>query len=100
MPIYQYECQSCNTNYEVRQSFHDDPLDQCRTPGCEGTPQRLISPVGIVFKGSGFYINDSKNNGRSNGNGKSDAKQNGNEKASKSSNETKTETKSSAKEAA
>jgi putative FmdB family regulatory protein len=60
MPIYQYECTSCDNSYEVRQSFHDEPLNTCATPGCSGSPQRVISPVGIVFKGSGFYINDSK----------------------------------------
>ena len=66
MPVYQYECETCNSQYEIKQKFSDDPLAACLTPECQGTPQRVINPVGIVFKGSGFYINDSKNK-KSNG---------------------------------
>lgn len=73
MPIYQYECRSCNQDFEQRQSFSDSPLTDCPLCGTEGSVNRIISQVGVIFKGSGFYITDSKNNGRSNGS-KSSAK--------------------------
>jgi len=58
MPIYQYECSSCNTVFEKRQGFHDEPLAIC--PEGHNDVRRLIAMPAIVFKGSGFYINDSK----------------------------------------
>ncbi|HHT90474.1 MAG: zinc ribbon domain-containing protein [Bacillota bacterium] len=58
MPIYEYKCSKCGP-FEQKQSMKDDPLTHC--PTCDGPVQRLISrSVGIVFKGPGFYINDSK----------------------------------------
>lgn len=58
MPIYDYKCSNCG-HFELKQSIKDDPLSHC--PTCGAQVQRLISKnVGIVFKGSGFYINDSK----------------------------------------
>lgn len=58
MPMYDYRCNNCG-QFELQQSIKDEPLTKC--PTCEGTVQRLISKnVGIVFKGSGFYINDSR----------------------------------------
>lgn len=58
MPVYQYACNDCENEFEKRQGFNDDPIDIC--PSCEGSVRRVISPVGIIFKGTGFYINDSK----------------------------------------
>jgi putative FmdB family regulatory protein len=58
MPIYEYKCAKCG-HFEEKQSIKDNPLAHC--PTCDGPVQRLISKsVGIIFKGSGFYINDSK----------------------------------------
>ncbi|MCK9525850.1 MAG: zinc ribbon domain-containing protein [Limnochordia bacterium] len=58
MPIYEYKCTTCG-RFEQKQSIKDSPLVHC--PTCDGPVQRLISKsVGIVFKGSGFYVNDSK----------------------------------------
>ncbi len=57
MPTYVYECKSCNTIFEADQSIKDDPLDSCSC-GATGTVKRVIQPVGIAFKGSGFHIND------------------------------------------
>ncbi len=58
MPIYEYKCSNCG-HFELKQSMKDDALTHC--PTCDAKVQRLISKsVGIVFKGSGFYINDSK----------------------------------------
>ena len=60
MPRYQYECEACGDSFEQRQSFADDALTDCPLCNTEGSVQRLITQVGVVFKGSGFYINDSK----------------------------------------
>ena len=58
MPIYVYNCDSCGQTFERRQSISDAPLVNC--PECEGRVHRLIQPVGIVFKGSGFYVTDNR----------------------------------------
>jgi putative FmdB family regulatory protein len=58
MPIYEYACTSCGERTEARQSFSDPPLEEC--PNCGGKLRKLYSPVGIVFKGSGFYSTDAK----------------------------------------
>ena len=56
MPTYGYECLSCDNQFEVFQSIKDDALTVCET--CGGTLRKRIYPVGISFKGSGFYVND------------------------------------------
>src|SRR5437763_15484739 len=58
MPIYTYECENCGQRFDAKQSFNDAPLSIC--PTCEGKIHRVIQPVGVVFKGSGFYVTDSK----------------------------------------
>jgi len=58
MPIYEYACTACGERTEARQSFTDPPLVTC--PICGGVLRKLYSPVGIVFKGSGFYSTDGK----------------------------------------
>lgn len=58
MPIYEYACTACGERLEARQSFDDPPLQDC--PKCGGKLRKLYSPVGIVFKGSGFYSTDAK----------------------------------------
>ncbi len=58
MPIYTYECGKCGTRFDRQQKFSDKPLTRC--PECKGPVRRLIQPAGIVFKGSGWYITDSK----------------------------------------
>lgn len=58
MPVYEYACTSCGSRLEVRQSFTDDALTTC--PECSGRLRKLLSPVGVVFKGSGFYRTDSR----------------------------------------
>ncbi|HZH98752.1 MAG TPA: FmdB family zinc ribbon protein [Fimbriimonadaceae bacterium] len=59
MPTYVYECSACSQTFEVEQRITENPLTQCRC-GSEGTVKRLIQPVAISFKGSGFHINDYK----------------------------------------
>jgi putative FmdB family regulatory protein len=58
VPTYQYACTECGDRHEVVQSFSDDPLAICGV--CGGRLRKVFSPVGIVFKGSGFYRNDSR----------------------------------------
>jgi putative FmdB family regulatory protein len=58
MPIYEYACTSCGERTEAKQGFDDPPLEEC--PHCGGRLRKLYSPVGIVFKGSGFYSTDAK----------------------------------------
>ena len=58
MPTYVYKCEECNYHFEQLQKFSDKPLKAC--PRCKGKVKRVIHPTGIVFKGSGWYINDSR----------------------------------------
>jgi putative FmdB family regulatory protein len=58
MPIYLYECESCGIRFEKLQRMNQEPLTDC--PECEGQVHRVIQPVGIIFKGSGFYITDNR----------------------------------------
>jgi len=58
MPMYEYECGSCGRRFEELQRFSDDPLTV--DPDCGGPVRRVIQPVGIIFKGSGFYVTDSR----------------------------------------
>jgi putative FmdB family regulatory protein len=58
MPRYEYQCEECGVRFERVQHFNDAPLTTC--PECGGEVHRQIGPVGIVFKGSGFYVTDSK----------------------------------------
>lgn len=59
MPTYVYACDSCGKQFEQFQSFKDEPLTVCLC-GQAGKVRRVIQPAGIVFKGSGWYINDSR----------------------------------------
>jgi len=58
VPTYQYACTECGHALEAQQSFTDDPLTTC--PECSGRLRKVFSAVGVVFKGSGFYRNDSR----------------------------------------
>ncbi|WP_340378257.1 FmdB family zinc ribbon protein [Streptomyces sp. SS7] len=58
MPTYQYQCTECGEGLEAVQKFTDDALTEC--PQCGGRLKKVFSAVGIVFKGSGFYRNDSR----------------------------------------
>ncbi|HJW59167.1 MAG TPA: FmdB family zinc ribbon protein [Actinomycetota bacterium] len=58
MPTYEYVCTECGDHTEVVRSFADAPLTTCTV--CGGALRRVFSPVGIVFKGSGFYRTDSR----------------------------------------
>src|SRR5215216_4074753 len=71
MPTYVYECAKCGEEVEAFQSFTDEPLK--RHSGCGGRLAKVLQPVGIVFKGSGFHRTDSRAGGkRSRGDGAAD----------------------------
>jgi putative FmdB family regulatory protein len=61
MPTYEYLCKTCGHHFERMQRFSDAPLTEC--PQCSGEVRRVIHPAGIVFKGSGWYITDSRKGG-------------------------------------
>lgn len=56
MPLYDYQCGRCHHVFELKQSFNDDPIATC--PQCQGEAQRLFRAVPVIFKGSGWYVND------------------------------------------
>ncbi|MGH2354673.1 MAG: FmdB family zinc ribbon protein [Chloroflexota bacterium] len=58
MPVYEYECSACKTRFERSQRFSDPPVTEC--PECGAAVRRVLFPAGIVFKGSGWYITDSR----------------------------------------
>jgi putative FmdB family regulatory protein len=58
VPIYEYECNDCRHQFERKQRFDDEPIAIC--PQCQGKCRRVIHSVPIIFKGSGFYVTDSR----------------------------------------
>jgi len=58
MPIYEYECEHCGVRFEKLQRMTDSALEDC--PECGGHVHRVMQPVGVIFKGSGFYVTDNK----------------------------------------
>jgi putative FmdB family regulatory protein len=58
MPIYEYECEQCGVRFERLQRMADEPLTEC--PECCGHVHRVMQPVGVIFKGSGFYVTDNR----------------------------------------
>ena len=58
MPTYEYECSLCHHHFERKQNFDEEPVAMC--PKCQGKSRRVICSVPVIFKGSGFYITDSR----------------------------------------
>ena len=58
MPTYEYACTACNHRFELVQKFSDAPITEC--PQCAGAVRKVYFAAGVVFKGSGWYINDSR----------------------------------------
>ena len=58
MPIYEYECNLCHFRFERKQRFDEEPVAMC--PECQGKARRVLHSTPIIFKGSGFYITDSR----------------------------------------
>ncbi|MFJ1616683.1 FmdB family zinc ribbon protein [Streptomyces sp. NPDC088251] len=75
MPTYQYQCTECGEGLEAVQKFTDDALTMC--PSCDGRLKKVFSAVGIVFKGSGFYRNDSRGSSSSSTSASSSTKASG-----------------------
>ena len=71
MPIYEYQCDECGCRFEVRQSYSDAPVTQCKDDKCRGKVHKVFSPPAIIFKGSGFHVTDY---GRGNGRRKTESK--------------------------
>lgn len=73
MPTYSYACTDCGNHFDAVQAFTDDALTTC--PKCSGRLRKLFGSVGVVFKGSGFYRTDSRDQTKSsvNGSAKSDS---------------------------
>jgi putative FmdB family regulatory protein len=66
MPTYSYRCANCGHQFDIFQRFADNPLTEC--PECHGQLKKVLHPVGVVFKGDGWYITDSrKKTGSDNG---------------------------------
>jgi putative FmdB family regulatory protein len=75
MPTYEYVCRECGQHLEVVQSFSDDPLETCER--CGGPLRKVFSAAGIIFKGSGYYVTDTRaarsgSSGSSSGSGSSE----------------------------
>ena len=68
MPLYEYECVSCGSRFDKKQSFTDKPGAVC--PECRCTAKRIIHPSPIIFKGGGFYVTENRKPDAE-GNGKS-----------------------------
>ena len=67
MPTYSYACTECDNRFDAVQAFSDDALTTCEK--CSGRLRKLFGSVGVVFKGSGFYRNDSRESTKSSSNG-------------------------------
>ena len=79
MPTYQYRCTECGEDLEAVQKFSDQALTTC--PACGGQLRKVFNPVGVVFKGSGFYRTDSRNGSKSGADGDSGPDKSGSEKS-------------------
>jgi putative FmdB family regulatory protein len=93
MPIYEYECLTCGTQFEKRQSFSDAPVAEC--PNGHDDTRRLLATPTIVFKGSGFYVTDNRSKAKNGVNRNSTDKKS--ETKSESKSEKKVETKTEKK---
>ena len=83
MPTYSYACTECGNRFDEVQSFSDDALTTC--PKCSGRLRKLFGNVGVVFKGSGFYRNDSRETAKSSSSASSSTSSNGSSGSSESS---------------
>ena len=93
MPTYQYACTTCGEQVEAVQRFDDEPLSVC--PACGGSLRKVFSPVGIVFKGSGFYRTDSRKAAKAENSEAKAAKSNGSSGSGEGSSEGKKDSASS-----
>ena len=103
MPTYEYACRDCGEHLEVVQSFKDAPLVECGR--CGGTLRKVFSAAGIIFKGSGYYVTDSRkapsgaSDSKESGGAKADSKSSSSESTSSSSDSSSSSSDSAAKSA-
>jgi putative FmdB family regulatory protein len=83
MPTYVYECAKCGDEFELWQSFSDEPLK--KHSGCGGKVTKVLQPVGIVLKGSGFYKTDNRGSTKNSGSSKKDGAESSSSSSSSSS---------------
>jgi putative FmdB family regulatory protein len=83
VPTYSYACTECGNRFDAVQAFSDDALTTC--PKCSGRLRKLFGSVGVVFKGSGFYRNDSRETAKSSTNGSSSSSESASSSSSSSS---------------
>ena len=98
MPTYGYRCGSCGHQFEIVQRISDEALTEC--PKCQGKLSKMLYPVGISFKGSGFYTTDYKDAGKSSAsstNGSKSSSEGGSDSKPETKSESKPETKSESK---
>src|ERR1700682_460279 len=99
MPTYGYRCGSCGHQFEIQQKMSDQPLTTC--PKCQGKLSKILYPVGISFKGSGFYTTDYKGSTKtadgSSSNGAAPSKEGSSESKPETKSEPSTESKSEPK---
>lgn len=91
MPTYEYACKKCGENFDVVQSFTDEPLKRHKG-GCGGSVKKVFGSVGISFKGTGFYKNDSRSSSSSSSS--SESKSDKTESKADTKSDSKSETKS------
>ncbi|MBM4157370.1 MAG: zinc ribbon domain-containing protein [Ignavibacteria bacterium] len=60
MPTYEYKCENCGNQFEIYQSIKDNPLKHCKECGKDTLKRIISSSVGLIFKGTGFYLTDYK----------------------------------------
>jgi putative FmdB family regulatory protein len=99
MPTYGYRCSNCGHQFEIVQRITEEPLTTC--PKCQGKLSKMLYPVGISFKGSGFYTTDYKGSGEgsegSSSNGVAPSKEGSSESKPETKSESKSETKTESK---
>lgn len=93
MPTYAYACADCGHAFDIVQSFSDDALTVC--PQCDGTLRKQFNAVGVVFKGGGFYRNDSRSNDSSSSTSSSSSSASGSSSSSSSASSSSSSTSSS-----
>ena len=99
MPIYEYECVSCNHRFELKQGFDAEPTESC--PRCQGFSRRMFHAPIVIYKGSGFYTTDYARKDQRNNRGSSDSNEStsdGDGATPKKENEASTEKETSTKE--
>ena len=83
MPTYSYACTECDNRFDIVQAFSDDALTKCEK--CSGRLRKLFGNVGVVFKGSGFYRNDSREASKNSSGGSSSSSSSSSSESSSSS---------------